>query len=99
MTTGDAPVVDRDEHGEPVRDEYRRLGASGNTEGLFVRFEPGFGLNVHIGWRTPIFDGPLGTSPTRYEDREGITMSGQGWERIGEFVDEWRQRRTPAGDQ
>lgn len=106
MTDPD-PVVDTDEYGRPVRDEYRRLGAgsmSDTDEGLYVRFEPGFGLNVHIGTRLKVtVQGgmyPYGPHELRdFEDsRHGMVLGIQGWERLCELMDEWRVRRSEATD-
>jgi len=80
--TGD--TVDRDEYGEPVKDRYRRLGANGEATGVYVRFEPGFGLNVHIGFRSS------------YTDHEGLILSIVGWERLCELADEWRARQVAS---
>ncbi len=82
-------MTDRDEHGNPVTDRYQRLGASGNQDGLYVRFEPGFGLNVHIGLRLKVTV-PWGEYQD-FEDR-GMVLGIDGWKRLGELVDEWRTR-------
>lgn len=97
----DAPIAqDLDEYGQPVSARYERLGPgpSERREGLYVRFEPGFGLNVHIGWRKPVFDGPHGphVTPDSYRDEDRICMSIGGWEQLGAFVDAWRDRQAPA---
>lgn len=89
-------MTDYDEHGRPVTDRYKRLGASDEQQGIYVRFEPGFGLNVHIGYRLKVL-APKGTfNPGPYEYRdfeeEGMTLGIDGWERLGELVDEWRTR-------
>lgn len=94
-------TVDHDEYGRPVRDEYRRLGASGREEGIYVRFEPGFGLNVHIGQRTRRYDTKWGPSRTEFGDlteREFVIGIG-GWERLCELADEWRARRGENGSE
>lgn len=86
------PVVDTDEHGYPVRDEYRRLGAgsvSGDDEGLYVRFETGFGTNVYIGHRIK----PDFGYPREAKDHEKMGLSIVGWEHLCELVDEWRSRK------
>lgn len=91
-----ADTVDLDEYGVPVRDEYRRLGACRREEGMFVRFEPGFGLNVHIGhrWRATAH----AVNPGSFIEKEFGAMGIDGWERLCELVDEWRERRaTPCG--
>ena len=61
-----------------------RLGATGREEGLYVRFDYGFGTNVHIGFRR--FRWPN----EGYDDYEKIAMSLGGWRRLCELVDEWR---------
>jgi hypothetical protein len=93
-TTGEGEMsdtVDTDEHGRPVAERYERLGASGNSEGVYVRFEPGFGLNVHIGFRYRHYDTRQGRAaePT---DHERCAMGIDGWERLCELVDEYRER-------
>lgn len=90
-------TTDLDEHGYPVTDRYRRLGANGTEAGLFVRFEPGFGLNVHIGWRKPVYKQPLSSSwrdPDGYVDEEKLVVGIKGWETLGALVDEWREREA-----
>jgi hypothetical protein len=96
-----AAVVDLDEYGEPVREEHKRLGAGATREdetGLYVRFEPGFGLNVHIGIRSARYKqgrrAYLGDKPDHYEDEEKLVVGIGGWERLGELVDEWRARNA-----
>ncbi|SRR6266498_1803491 len=75
-------VVDHDEHGTPVEDRYLRLGAKGlKEEGLYVRFEPGFGLNVYIGHRVGS-DFGYGGYPKSFKDNDGIGMSILGWEKL-----------------
>lgn len=76
-------VIDKDEYGRPVDDRYKRLGANGATAGMYVRFEPGFGLNVHIGHHA--LDGI---------DTERMSMSITGWESLCALVDEWRAREA-----
>jgi hypothetical protein len=91
-------AVDRDEYGAPVSDRYRRLGANGDQEGLFVRFEPGFGLNVHIGFRYRRYPGdPLALTDPWIEKELGA-LGITGWERLGELVDEWRTREVVNDD-
>lgn len=91
-------VEDHDEYGRPVGDRYKRLGAgSGSTaeEGLYVRFEPGFGLNVHIGHRHAVrerADDPWSRAVVK--DFERCVLGIGGWERLAELVDEWRARET-----
>lgn len=88
-------VIDRDEHGRPVDERYRRLGAGserGDDEGLYVRFEPGFGLNVHIGFRQRRLVNQNDKPMT--DDSYELVMGIQGWERICEFVDEYRAREA-----
>jgi hypothetical protein len=91
-------VTDCDEYGRPVADRYQRLGASGNQEGMYVRFEPGFGLNVHIGYRLKVLTtkGTFNLGPYEHRDKEtiGMALSIEGWERLGELVDEWRARES-----
>lgn len=95
-------VVDCDEYGRPVSERYRRLGAKGLQEdGMYVRFEPGFGLNVHIGFRrrTERF-GSYGTIYGPHEDADRLVLGIQGWERLCELVDVWRERErhSDGGD-
>lgn len=87
--------VDLDEYGVPVRDEYRRLGASGDEAGMYVRFEPGFGLNVHIGHRYRA--GYHAANPGSFIEKEFGAMGIDGWERLCELADEWRARRAENG--
>ncbi len=89
-------MTDYDEYGQAVIERYQRLGASGEQVGIYVRFEPGFGLNVHIGLRLKVLT-PNGTFPHGpYEHRDfedkGMVMGIDGWERLGELVYEWRTR-------
>jgi len=98
------PVIDLDEYGEPVRDHYKRMGAGAersDEEGLYVRFAPGFGLNVHIGWRRGLYNPPRSFisrgRPDRYEDGDELAMSIKGWEALGLMVDEWRAREAARG--
>jgi len=82
------PIIDPDEFGEPVSEKYQRLGAKNITDtGMYVRFEPGFGLNVHIGIRY-VKDG----WPKTYVDYEKMVLSIEGWETLCSLVDEWRER-------
>ncbi len=87
---------DFDEYGQPVTARYERLGASDDEEGIYVRFEPGFGLNVHIGLRLKVTSpgGTVGHGHYEYRDFEdkGMALSIDGWERMGELMDEWRNR-------
>lgn len=95
-------VVDFNEYGEPVRDEHKRLGAGSVDEsevGMYVRFEPGFGTNVHIGIRRNIFDQQSRWRDPRHEDLELCRMGIDGWERLCELVDEWRARAAAAPEQ
>lgn len=91
------PVNDTDEYGRPVSDRYQRLGTD---DGIYVRFEPGFGLNVHIGHRKPEY-GPQpiygGSRPLLgyKDDPNEFAMSIGGWERLCEMADEWRARIAP----
>lgn len=65
------------------------LGAQDGEPGLFIRFDPGFGLNVFIGHRRVTYDDcfrPVGIQV------EEIGMSIAGWERLCSLVDEWRAR-------
>lgn len=91
-----AAVIDRDEHGDPVDDRYKRLGAGvkrGDEVGLYVRFEPGFGLNVYVGHRKPHYkQGDRANYPSGYRDGDDLAMSIGGWERLCELVDEYRAR-------
>lgn len=64
--------------------KYDRQGADGKEQGLYVRFEPGFGLNVYTGHRYRV------GSWDAVEDRQEFGMSIDGWERLCELVDEWR---------
>lgn len=86
------PIVDLDEYGDPVKDYYKRLGAgsvSSEEEGLYVRFEPGFGLNVVLGvrWKKEYY----GLGPDNFAIKE-FPMSIDGWEKLCRFADEWRAR-------
>lgn len=83
------PIIDCDEHGNPVPERYRRLGAgskSSKEEGLYVRFEPGFGFNVYLGFRAQ----RDAYAPMIDHERMGTSLGG--WERLCELVDEWRAR-------
>lgn len=89
-------VIDRDEYGREVSERYRRLGAGSESAadtGLFVRFEPGFGLNVHIGRRVHLRDryGLTG----ELKDTDLAVLSIGGWQRLCELVDEYRARPSP----
>lgn len=81
-------MADLDEYGAPVAPLYERLGASDVETGVYVRFEPGFGLNVHIGHRYK------GTQPSSQSFTNEIVFSGVGWDRLCQLVDEWRARDT-----
>jgi len=76
---------------------YERLGAQGDEGGIYVRFDPGFGLNVYIGHRSAIYKG-YNSYPSSYEDRDGIGMSILGWEHLCRLVDEWRARQAEHFD-
>lgn len=93
-----AAVVDRDEYGEPVGDRYKRLGAGAeraDETGLYVRFEPGFGLNVHVGIRAKhLKPGDRVNYPSAYVDEEQLVLGIHGWERLCELVDEYRAREA-----
>lgn len=95
----DATTTDRDEYGQPVTEHYKRLGANSDQDGMYVRFEPGFGLNVHIGFRLGVYPGEYGRGQKVYRDFEdkGMVMGIDGWERLGELVDEWRARNAADG--
>jgi hypothetical protein len=80
---------DLDERGRPVSDEYKRLGASGNQEGIYVRFEPGFGLNVIIGHQYHIRN-QRGTNELK--SFEKLTLGIDGWEKLCDLAIEWRAR-------
>lgn len=73
-----------------MSDRYERMGATGKEEGLYVRFDPGFGLNVYIGHRLDV--GKLAWKGRDFQDRKEFGMSIQGWDKICQFVDEWRER-------
>lgn len=83
--------IDRDEYGQPVKDRYRRLGAHGDQEGMYVRFEPGMGLNVHLGFRLKSLHG---ADSGTYVDYERCVMGIDGWDRLCAFADEWRAREA-----
>jgi hypothetical protein len=57
---------------------------------------------VHIGYRLKVLT-PKGTFPhgphehRDFEDR-GMTLGIEGWERLGELVDEWRAREATRSD-
>lgn len=70
---------------------YDRLGVDGAKAGLYVRFEPGFGLNVIVGHRRPVHAEP-GPRPTGWVDGDELVMSIVGWEQLGRLVDRWRAR-------
>lgn len=96
-----APVVDLDEYGVPIEDDrYRRLGAGSKSErdvGLYVRFEPGFGLNVHIGMRAGRKH-DYRNRPQEFVDVEKMALSIQGWDHLCSLVDEWRERIAATPD-
>jgi len=93
LWTDETETVDHDEYGRPVRDEYRRLGAGGRQEGIFVRFEPGFGLNVHIGRRIQRYEAGYGRRPQWGDHTATEFVMGIGeWERLCELADDWRLR-------
>ena len=89
-------IIDRDEYGVPVRDEYKRLGVKNEEDtGLYVRFEPGFGLNVHIGIRRQYIKQPNGTilhGPYEIRDDKNreLVLGIEGWERLCELADEYK---------
>ncbi len=87
-------VIDCDEYGRPVNERYQRLGARGvDEEGLFVRFEPGFGLNVIIGFRRGIYkQGNYWPLPP--QDKDEMVLSIDGWEKLCSLVDEYRARES-----
>ena len=68
---------------DPTKSRYADLG---DRRSLYVRFEPGFGLNVYIGMGHPASLAPP----------KELGMSIQGWEMICEMVDEWRRREEEA---
>lgn len=70
---------------------YDRLGAQNKEEGLYIRFDPGFGTNVYIGHRRAVYKG-YNSFPSSYEDGREIGMSIVGWEHLCSLVDEWRER-------
>jgi len=88
-------TVDTDEFGVPVTDRYKRLGAKNEECGLYVRFEPGFGLNVHIGKRCHDFR----FRDSNFDDVELMCIGVDGWERLGELVDQWREREAMYEDE
>lgn len=70
---------------------YDRLGADGDNEGVYVRFDPGFGLNVYIGLRHDRRF--MGNEDDRFADsRVEFGLSIGGWETLCSLVDEWRSR-------
>lgn len=87
-------VVDLGENGQPVTPEYRRLGVgsvSGDDEGMYVRFEPGFGLNVVIGRR---WNETWSHAAVRgIRDEELCSMSIKGWEALCLLVEQYRERQ------
>jgi hypothetical protein len=91
-------VEDCDEYGVPVTDRYKRLGAGSESTadtGLYVRFEPGFGLNVHIGRRMAFSSQTdFGGRRSEIRDVESMVLGIGGWERLVELVDEWRAREA-----
>lgn len=79
---------------EPTPDRYARMGADGEQEGLFVAFEPGFGLNVVVGFRANVW---VDQMHREHRDYKELRMSIECWERLGQFVDEWRRRERGSG--
>ena len=70
-----------------MSDRYAPLGATGDQAGLYVHFESGFGLNVVIGFRWKNSQGVMEDFPEHQ-----FRMSIDGFEKLGELVDEWRER-------
>jgi len=92
-------VRDLDEQGRPVSPRYERLGARGaNEEGLYVRFSPGFGLNVYVGHRRAVYKGGRWSVPSGYEDGDDLALSIGGWEKLCALVDEYRAREAELND-
>lgn len=91
---------DTDEYGHPLDQRYERLGATGRSEGLYVRFEPGFGLNVYLGLRIRLYTDDRVVDHKEVGGHE-FGMSIDGWERLCELVDEYREReaRVRASDE
>lgn len=90
-----SPVVDYNEHGVPVGERYLRLGAGSvdvKEEGLYVRFEPGFGLHVIIGSRYA--HGNFGYRVEEPRDHDLCTLGIGGWETLCSLVDEYRERQN-----
>lgn len=65
--------------------ERVRVERLGGEDGMYVRFDYGFGTNVHIGHR--FYD----AWDRKTVDRELCVLSIEGWEHLCELVDEWRQ--------
>lgn len=80
----------------PEEDRYGRLGAQGKEEGLYVRFDPGFGLNIYIGHRKADYK-EHSWLLSSYSDGDEIGMSIIGWEHLCSLVDEWRERNDRRG--
>ena len=70
-----------------VSDRYAPLGARGDGEGLYVHFEPGFGLNVVIGLRGKNCWGVM----EEFSDKQ-LRISIDGFEKLGELINEWHER-------
>lgn len=76
--------------GETARmDPYGRLGAAAEEEGVYVRFDPGFGLNVVIGHRTHRISGTR-----EKEDRDALTLGIDGWEMLCDLAVAYREREA-----
>lgn len=71
---------------------YARMGADGDEEGMYVRFQPGMGLNVYIGRRQSRYTGP--PNARTMVDVYELAMSIDGWEQVCGFVDQWRAREA-----
>ena len=69
-------------------DPYGRIGAAGDRDGMYVRFDPGFGLNVTIGFRSR---SPVGG---RREDYDRLTLGIGGWEQLCDLADAYRERES-----
>lgn len=83
---------------ERTRDTAMRLGATGDETGVYVEVEPGFGTNVYVGLRISLYRGEYGRSRQEYVDTDSarLGLSLQGWERLCELVDEYREhQRVP----
>lgn len=79
---------------------YDRIGADGDEEGMYVRFDPGFGMNVIIGMRanaikvrSGVWDGRSFEGQDLEGPGRGMMMSLDGWETLCSFVDEFRARQ------